>query len=48
MRVRRNSGKWGDVEFPLPFGRTLTKAEQFVVSLDEATGESWTGAWGTG
>jgi hypothetical protein len=23
----RNSAKWGDVEFPLPFGRVLTKAE---------------------
>ncbi|KIZ03705.1 ATP citrate (pro-S)-lyase [Monoraphidium neglectum] len=37
---RRNSSKWGDVEFPLPFGRTLTAAEQFVTSLDEATGAS--------
>jgi len=35
----RNGPKWGDVEFPLPFGRTLTAAEQYVVSLDEATGE---------
>ncbi|KAI8469098.1 MAG: ATP-citrate lyase subunit A [Monoraphidium minutum] len=34
----RNGPKWGDVEFPLPFGRTLTMAEQFVTSLDEATG----------
>jgi hypothetical protein len=33
-----NAAKWGDVEFPLPFGRTMTKAEQYVASLDEATG----------
>jgi ATP citrate (pro-S)-lyase len=46
---RRNGPKWGDVEFPLPFGRTLTGAEQFVASLDEKTGESDAdGCWGYG
>lgn len=35
----RSGAKWGsDIEFPLPFGRTLTAAERFVAGLDEATG----------
>lgn len=34
----RSSKKWGDVEFPLPFGRTMTAQEEYVHSLDEATG----------
>lgn len=36
----RNGVKWGDIEFPLPFGRTLTSAEEFVHSMDEKTGAS--------
>ena len=32
--------KWGDVEFPTPFGRTFTKDEQFIKGLDERTGAS--------
>lgn len=36
----RNAGKWGDVEFPMPFGRTMTSAEEYIHSLDEATGAS--------
>ncbi|EFJ42693.1 hypothetical protein VOLCADRAFT_97107 [Volvox carteri f. nagariensis] len=40
----RNGPKWnvGDVEleFPLPFGRLLTPAEEAVSALDEATGAS--------
>lgn len=32
----RNGAKWGeDLEFPLPFGRALTPAEEFVSGLDE-------------
>ena len=30
--------KWGDVEFPLPFGRTMTAAEEYVHTLDGNTG----------
>lgn len=38
---RNVPSKWGDdVEFPLPFGRTLTAAEEYVHSLDEGTGAS--------
>lgn len=36
----RNSRKWGQLEFPLPFGRALTSAETFVHDLDENTGAS--------
>jgi ATP citrate (pro-S)-lyase len=33
--------KWGDdLEFPLPFGRTLTAAEEHIHGLDEGTGAS--------
>lgn len=36
---RNVPSKWGDdPEFPLPFGRTLTAAEDYVSSLDEGTG----------
>lgn len=38
---RNAPSKWGDdIEFPLPFGRTLTAAEEYVHSLDESTGAS--------
>lgn len=37
----RSGSKWGgDIEFPLPFGRTLAPAEEYISSLDEATGAS--------
>ena len=32
--------KWGDIEFPAPFGRKLTKEEQYIKELDEKTGAS--------
>ena len=34
----KSSKKWGPVEFPLPFGRTLTAAEEYVHGLDDNTG----------
>lgn len=36
----RSAKKWGDVEFPLPFGRTMTPQEAAVHGMDEATGAS--------
>jgi ATP-citrate lyase beta-subunit len=35
-----NKDKWGDIEFPNPFGRTFTEKEQFIRDLDEKTGAS--------
>jgi len=32
--------KWGPIEFPPPFGRTLTKEEAYVKDLDSKTGAS--------
>jgi len=32
--------KWGDIEFPAPFGRGLTNEEKFVKDLDEKSGAS--------
>jgi ATP citrate (pro-S)-lyase len=32
--------KWGKIEFPAPFGRTLTKEEAYVEDLDSKTGAS--------
>ena len=32
--------RWGDLEFPLPFGRTMTSAEDYIHSLDGKTGAS--------
>jgi hypothetical protein len=38
---RNVPSKWGDdLEFPLPFGRTLTAAEEHIHTLDEGTGAS--------
>jgi len=38
---RNAPSKWGDdLEFPLPFGRALTAAEEYVHGLDESTGAS--------
>nr|APT69331.1 ATP-citrate lyase small subunit [Dunaliella tertiolecta]APT69333.1 ATP-citrate lyase small subunit [Dunaliella tertiolecta] len=36
----RSGHKWCDAEFPLPFGRTLTPAEESVQDMDERTGAS--------
>ncbi len=35
-----NKDKWGDIEFPVPFGRNFTPEEQFIRELDEKTGAS--------
>ncbi|HTY74273.1 MAG TPA: ATP citrate lyase citrate-binding domain-containing protein [Candidatus Nanoarchaeia archaeon] len=32
--------KWGNIEFPAPFGRTLTKEEAYIEELDSQTGAS--------
>ncbi len=32
--------KWGDIEFPAPFGRGLTKEEKSIKELDEKSGAS--------
>lgn len=32
--------KWGNIEFPVPFGRNLTKEEAFIEDLDSKTGAS--------
>lgn len=32
--------KWGKIEYPVPFGRTLTREESFVLDLDSKTGAS--------
>jgi len=32
--------KWGNIEFPAPFGRILTKEEAFIEELDSKTGAS--------
>jgi len=31
----KNFNKWGDIEFPLPFGRVLSSTENFIHGLDE-------------
>ncbi|BBN12576.1 ATP citrate (pro-S)-lyase [Marchantia polymorpha subsp. ruderalis] len=36
----KNFKKWADVEFPLPFGRTMSPAEEKIHKLDEKTGAS--------
>eukprot|EP00899_Mesostigma_viride_P009375 jgi/Mesvir1/18439/Mv14300-RA.1 len=36
----RNKSKWGNVEFPLPFGRNLSKQEAAILQMDESTGAS--------
>ncbi len=36
----KSGKKWGDLEFPLPFGRTMTSAEEHVHDLDSNTGKS--------
>jgi len=32
--------KWGDIEFPAPFGRDLTPEEKYIKELDEKSGAS--------
>ena len=32
--------KWGDIEFPAPFGRELTPEERYIKELDEKSGAS--------
>ncbi|XP_021751821.1 ATP-citrate synthase alpha chain protein 2-like [Chenopodium quinoa] len=36
----KNFKKWGDIEFPLPFGRVLSSTEDYIHSLDEKTSAS--------
>ncbi|CAK9222034.1 unnamed protein product [Sphagnum jensenii] len=36
----KNFQKWGNVEFPLPFGRTMSPAENLIHRMDEKTGAS--------
>jgi ATP citrate (pro-S)-lyase len=35
-----SGSKWGSMEFPAPFGRTLTKEEAYIEDLDSQTGAS--------
>ena len=35
----RSAKKWLNVDFPLPFGRNLTGNEEYVKTLDDATGD---------
>jgi len=34
------ASKWGDLSFPAPFGRKLSKEEEYIKALDEKTGAS--------
>ena len=36
----KSGKKWGSLEFPLPFGRSMTSAEEHVHELDSNTGKS--------
>ncbi|EFJ27687.1 hypothetical protein SELMODRAFT_147613 [Selaginella moellendorffii] len=36
----KNFQKWGNVEFPVPFGRVMTPAEESIHKMDEKTGAS--------
>jgi ATP citrate (pro-S)-lyase len=35
-----SGSKWGNIDFPAPFGRTLTKEEAYIEDLDSKTGAS--------
>jgi ATP citrate (pro-S)-lyase len=35
-----SGAKWGNIEFPAPFGRTLAKEEAYIEDLDSKTGAS--------
>ena len=41
----KSGKKWGALQFPLPFGRTMTSAEERIHSMDEATGENHRLGW---
>ena len=34
----KSGKKWGPIEFPLPFGRSMTSAEERILGMDENTG----------
>ncbi|VVA90826.1 unnamed protein product [Arabis nemorensis] len=36
----KNFKKWGDIEFPMPFGRVMSATESFIHGLDEKTSAS--------
>lgn len=36
----KNFNKWGDTEFPMPFGRVMSASESFIHGLDEKTSAS--------
>jgi len=36
----QSGAKWGGIDFPSPFGRTLTKEEAYIEELDSKTGAS--------
>ncbi|XP_020572506.1 ATP-citrate synthase alpha chain protein 2 isoform X1 [Phalaenopsis equestris] len=36
----KNFKKWGDIEFPMPFGRVMSATETFIHGLDEKTSAS--------
>ncbi|KAF6164069.1 hypothetical protein GIB67_017653 [Kingdonia uniflora] len=36
----KNFKKWGNIEFPLPFGRVMSSTESFIHQLDEKTSAS--------
>ncbi|XP_048233328.1 ATP-citrate synthase alpha chain protein 1 isoform X1 [Ricinus communis] len=36
----KNFKKWGDIEFPMPFGRVMSPTESFIHGLDEKTSAS--------
>lgn len=36
----KNFKKWGNLEFPMPFGRVMSPAESFIHGLDEKTSAS--------
>ncbi|CAA7029605.1 unnamed protein product [Microthlaspi erraticum] len=36
----KNFKKWGDIEFPMPFGRVMSSTESFIHGLDEKTSAS--------
>lgn len=36
----KNFKKWGNIEFPLPFGRVMSATESFIHGLDEKTSAS--------
>ncbi|KAE8721018.1 ATP-citrate synthase alpha chain protein 2 [Hibiscus syriacus] len=38
----KNFNKWGNIEFPLPFGRVLSPTESFIHSLDESASLKFT------